>query len=71
VDRVARLPDLLATEAARGYLTAAGAPADDLTPAVLARLVVMARDAASPPRQHFPGKILVRRRGGEISHVVE
>jgi tRNA(Ile)-lysidine synthetase-like protein len=71
VDRVAGLPDLLAAEAARAYLTAAGAPTDDLTPAVLARLVAMARDAASPPRQHFPGKILVRRRRGEISRVAE
>jgi hypothetical protein len=26
----------------------------------------MINDAASPPRQHFPGGVLVRRRGGVI-----
>jgi hypothetical protein len=26
----------------------------------------MATDAASPPRQHFPGALPVRRRSGEI-----
>jgi tRNA(Ile)-lysidine synthase len=35
-------------------------------PDAAARLWEMANDAASPPRQHFPGGVLVRRRGGVI-----
>jgi hypothetical protein len=39
---------------------------DKLTPASTARLIEMARDAASAARVHFPGRIQVRRKGGKI-----
>ncbi len=39
---------------------------DDIGAAATERLFEMALDAASAPRQHFPGGILVCRRGGEI-----
>lgn len=35
-------------------------------PAAIELLLAMALDAASPPRRHFPGGTLIRRRGGEI-----
>jgi tRNA(Ile)-lysidine synthase len=60
------LPPPLASEVARRWLAARGAPAAELSAAVLQRLVDMAADAASPPRQHFPGGVLVRRRGGGL-----
>ena len=66
---VATLRDLplpLAREGARRWLAARGAPADELAPAALDRLVEMAIDAASPARQHFPGALLVGRRGGKL-----
>ena len=56
----------LAVEAVRRWLAERGAPPDELSPAVLSRLVTLATDAASPARVHFPGKILVRRRGGKV-----
>jgi tRNA(Ile)-lysidine synthase len=64
---LAHLPDVLATESARRWLTDRGAPADELSPSVLVRLIDMARDAATPPRQDFPGPVHVRRAGGRIS----
>lgn len=60
------LPGLLAQESARQWLVARGVPADELLPSVAQRLIDMATDAASPARQHFPGRVLVRRRGGRI-----
>jgi hypothetical protein len=60
------LPEVLAHESARCWLAARGAPPDELPPATLDRLIRVATDAASPPRQHFPGGLLVRRRGGAI-----
>jgi tRNA(Ile)-lysidine synthetase-like protein len=56
----------LADRAARRWLRARGVDGDDLSPAVVGRLVAMARDAATPLRQHFPGRMLVRRRRGQI-----
>lgn len=38
----------------------------DIPPAAVGRLLEMVDDAASPPRQHFPGRVLVRRRGRTI-----
>ncbi|MFI5377914.1 MAG: tRNA lysidine(34) synthetase TilS [Tepidisphaerales bacterium] len=64
---LAELPRIVACESARRWLTRQGAPADDLTPEVLNRLVDQAADAASPARQHFPGTLLVGRRAGQIS----
>ena len=63
---LADLPSPLAREAARQWLAARGAPQGELTSAVLHRLVGMAADAATPARQHFPGGVLVRRRGGML-----
>jgi len=63
---LADLPAPLALELARRWLAAHGGAAAELSPAVLQRLVDMAEDAASPPRQHFPGGVLVRRRGGVL-----
>jgi tRNA(Ile)-lysidine synthetase-like protein len=66
---VALLPDLpapLARETARRWLADRGAPPGELTARVLERLIEMSADAASPPRQHFPGGILVRRRAGTL-----
>ena len=60
------LPEPLALETARRWLQGRGVPPGELTSAVLHRLVTMATDAATPPRQHFPGKTLVRRRGGML-----
>jgi tRNA(Ile)-lysidine synthase len=56
------LPDPLALHAARRWLLERGAASEDLSREVLTRLLDLSRDAASPPRQHFPGGLLVRRR---------
>ena len=61
------LPSLLARETAKRWLAGRGAPRDQLTPDVVDRLVLMALDAASPARQHFPGNVLVTRRSGRLS----
>jgi tRNA(Ile)-lysidine synthase len=66
---LADLPDVLADEAARRWLVGQGAPPGELSPGVLARLIEMARDAATAPRAHFPGRLLVARRGGRVSVV--
>jgi tRNA(Ile)-lysidine synthase len=66
VDALRDVPLLLARETARRWLAGRGVPPRELTPDVLGRLVGMACDAASPPRQHFPGGVLVRRRGGRL-----
>jgi tRNA(Ile)-lysidine synthetase-like protein len=69
VCELAELPDVLANEAARGWLAVCGAPRDELSAAVLGRLVAMARDAATPPRVNFPGGLWVGRRRGWIGVV--
>jgi tRNA(Ile)-lysidine synthase len=61
------LPDPVARHAARRWLRERGAAADDLGPAVVERLVAMARDAATAARQSFPGGLIVRRRKGIIT----
>jgi tRNA(Ile)-lysidine synthetase-like protein len=63
---LAGVPEILALESARRWLVGHGAPPEDLSPQVLARLVAMASDAAAPSRQHFPGGLLVRRRQKKI-----
>jgi tRNA(Ile)-lysidine synthase len=63
------LPVVLAREAAGGWLASRGVPRGELSPAVIDRLLAMATDAATPSRQHFPGQVLIRRRGGSISQV--
>jgi tRNA(Ile)-lysidine synthetase-like protein len=64
---LSQLPAVLAHESARRWLVARGAPAGELSEAVLDRLIQMAQDAASAPRMQFPGSLLVRRRRGIIS----
>lgn len=71
VTQLVDVPDVLAIEAARGWLAARGAPRDELSAAVLERLVTMARDAATPARAHFPGRLLVARRRGRIEVIPE
>jgi tRNA(Ile)-lysidine synthetase-like protein len=60
------LPEVLADESARAWLAQRGVPRGELAPDVIARLIEMANDAASPARQHFPGRVLVCRRRGVI-----
>jgi len=67
VEVLRELPLPLAREAARRWLIMAGVPAADVAPPVIDRLLEMAEDAASPPRRHFPGRVLVRRRAGVLS----
>jgi tRNA(Ile)-lysidine synthetase-like protein len=60
------LPRSLARESARRWLIARGVPPAELTANALDRLVEMATDAATPPRQKFPGNVLIHRRSGWI-----
>lgn len=64
--RLQELPSILARRQARKWLVAHGAITADLTPVVLDQLIAMARDRATPARQHFPGGVSVRRRGEVI-----
>jgi tRNA(Ile)-lysidine synthetase-like protein len=66
LNALADLPGILAREQARRWLVARGSPPASLEPGVLDRLIEMARDLSSSPRQHFPGRLLVRRKGGVI-----
>jgi tRNA(Ile)-lysidine synthetase-like protein len=59
--KLAKLPAILARQSARRWLIAAGAPAAELVPSVLDRLLAMAADATTPRVQQFPGKLTVRR----------
>jgi tRNA(Ile)-lysidine synthase TilS/MesJ len=61
-EMLAELPLIVATESARRWLIGQGVPPDQISPAVVDRLVTMARDAASAPRELFPGQVQVRRK---------
>jgi len=61
------LPNLLARRSAARWLQSAGAPPADLTPEVLDRLITMAADAATSPKQQFPGHLTAHRRRDRIS----
>ena len=61
------VPPPVARESARRWLVARAGPDEEIPPAAADRLVDMACDAAAPARQHFPGGVLVRRRGGKIA----
>ncbi|MCC6423041.1 MAG: tRNA lysidine(34) synthetase TilS [Phycisphaerales bacterium] len=63
---LADLPSPLALESARKWLLARGVRPDEIFPSHLEALYRMATDAADAPRRHFPGRLLVRRRGGRI-----
>jgi tRNA(Ile)-lysidine synthetase-like protein len=66
VEPLASLPTILARVSASRWLRSHGAKTNDLTPAVLYRLIDMSRDAATPSRQQFPGSVTVRRRSGQM-----
>jgi tRNA(Ile)-lysidine synthase TilS/MesJ len=65
--QLANLPRILARHASRKWLIDAGASMEDLTPSVLDRLILMARDASTPGRVDFPNNLPVHRRAGRIS----
>ncbi|HEY7089571.1 MAG TPA: tRNA lysidine(34) synthetase TilS [Tepidisphaeraceae bacterium] len=64
--QLASLPAILAHESARRWLIDRGVPMDEISTEVVDRLVDIARDAATPSRQDFPGPLRVRRRRGMI-----
>jgi tRNA(Ile)-lysidine synthetase-like protein len=66
IDSLGKLSLLFARHSARRWLVEQGAPVAQINMQTCDRLVEMARDAASSPRQHFPGGLLVRRKRGEI-----
>jgi tRNA(Ile)-lysidine synthase len=67
---LSRLPFALARHSATRWLVAhAGCAHQACDRDVVARLLAMCRDAASPARADFPGGVRVRRRGGVISVV--
>src|SRR5205823_3368696 len=63
VAAVREVPPLLARESVRQWLESHGCPPEDLSRAVLDRLLLMATDAAAPARSHFSGPLLIRRKG--------
>jgi tRNA(Ile)-lysidine synthase len=66
---LSRLPMPLARESARRWLSQRAGAEIDIAPRAIDRLIEMARDAATSPRQHFPGGVLVRRKSGTITAV--
>jgi len=66
VDEILSLPHALAFESARQWLASRNVSRDELTAPIIERLLTMASDAASAPRVHFPGGVLVHRRQGRI-----
>lgn len=60
------LPSILSEHAARRWLTARGADTDDVSASTCKRLIEQATNPAAPARQHYPGGIVVRRRGKRI-----
>jgi hypothetical protein len=64
VEELSGQPGILAEESARGWLRGHGAPVEKLSGDVVRQLVRMATDAATGARRHFPGRIMVGRRGG-------
>jgi tRNA(Ile)-lysidine synthase len=63
---LASLPLPVARRSAARWLAERGSPVAQLNSPVCDRLIEMARDAASPARQDFPGGLPVRRRRGVI-----
>ncbi|MBC7782230.1 MAG: tRNA lysidine(34) synthetase TilS [Burkholderiales bacterium] len=68
-ESLCNIPAPVARCAAGRWLIEAGAPADDVSPAVCARLIRQATDPESPLRQHYPGTLLVRRRKSHLDIV--
>lgn len=67
--QLASMPAPVASHAARRWLIERGCDADDVSQAVCDRLIAHASDAASALRQHYPGKLLVRRKQKHIEVV--
>lgn len=69
VERLAGLPGIVRRASARRWLLAQGCPprALEQTPAAVDRLIDMTVDAASAPKQSFPGGVLAKRKRGIIS----
>ena len=66
VSRLRALPPPVARDLARRWLARKAGAEVDITAGGVERLYQMAMDAASPARQHFPGRMLVRRRAGRL-----
>lgn len=66
VEEILSPPHTLAFESARQWLANRNISREQLTAPIIERLLTMASDAASAPRVHFPGGILVHRRQGRI-----
>ncbi len=66
LQRTARLCPLIRREALRSWLSRQAETGVEVPPSAVERLEAMILDLATPPRQHFPGGVLVRRRGGRI-----
>lgn len=66
VRELSRLPRILASESVRRWLIDRGMPVQQIEPAVIQRLLIMAADAASPGKQDFPGGLRLRRRKGML-----
>jgi tRNA(Ile)-lysidine synthetase-like protein len=60
------LPLPLARHAAARWLVRHGAPPEQVSSQTCQRLIDMCSDAAAPPRQHFPGGLLVLRRKAKL-----
>jgi tRNA(Ile)-lysidine synthase len=67
VEDLRNIPSPLGRHAARRWLQERDADVEQINAATVDRLMAMARDAATPPRQHFPGGLLVRRVRGVIT----
>ena len=55
--------------AVRRWLVARGGPPDRISPTDCRRLIEQATDVTTPPRQHYAGGVLVRRRGGRVDAI--
>jgi tRNA(Ile)-lysidine synthetase-like protein len=66
ISSLAELPMQQARHAVARWLIARGAPPRAVNHQTCGRLIRMSLDAASPPRQHFPGKLLVHRKHGRV-----
>ena len=66
VARLRGLPPPVARDLVRRWLAQRAGARIEITSAAVERLYQMAVDAASPARQHFPGRMLLRRRAGRL-----
>jgi hypothetical protein len=71
VENLTKLPLPLARHCAARWLMERGAPGAEISSRTCERLMQMCADMASPPRQHFPGGLLVRRKKGILSTTEE